>query len=158
MLQQQRRLRARRLPSRLSRCAQVQVEGTCRLQDTAFGAGVLARRFAVIKCPAEYKLEKSSRDEMLLLSRCGTLCIMSANVVASTQKPLNSKRPILCAVSLPSRSARHAAICRVKDSRGCTSGWGGDLCGRSFAESRWLLALSVLLWQCCCLEGRRWRL
>ena len=33
------------------------LEGTCRLQDTAFGAGVqvvLARRFADIKCPAEY--------------------------------------------------------------------------------------------------------
>ena len=52
------------------------LEGTCRLQDTAFDAGVqvvLARpRFADIKCPAEY----SATDvENLSLSRCGTLCI-----------------------------------------------------------------------------------
>ena len=50
------------------------LEGTCRLQDTAFDAGVqvvLARRFADIKCPAEY----SEDAEHLSLSRCGTLCI-----------------------------------------------------------------------------------
>ena len=52
------------------------LEGTCRLQDTAFGAGVqvvLARRFADIKCPAEY----DARVEGLSLSRCGTLCIFT---------------------------------------------------------------------------------
>ena len=53
------------------------LEGTCRLQDTAFGAGVqvvLARpRFADIKCPAEYILE--IRTTSLTLSRCGTLCV-----------------------------------------------------------------------------------
>ena len=54
------------------------LEGTCRLQDTAFGAGVqvvLARRFADIKCPAEYNFERSSNNPMISLSRCGTLCI-----------------------------------------------------------------------------------
>ena len=54
------------------------LEGTCRLQDTAFGAGVqivLARpRFADIKCPAEHRLQKEDR---LSLSRCGTLCVYS---------------------------------------------------------------------------------
>ena len=53
------------------------LEGTCRLQDTAFGARVqvvLARpRFADIKCPAEY----SGFAEYLSLSRCGTLCVFS---------------------------------------------------------------------------------
>ena len=52
------------------------LEGTCRLQDTAFDAGVqvvLARRFADIKCPAEY----SNRGNFcqLSLSRCGSLCV-----------------------------------------------------------------------------------
>ena len=53
------------------------LEGTCRLQDTAFGAGVqvvLARpRFADIKCPAEYTVPPHT--EHLSLSRCGTLCV-----------------------------------------------------------------------------------
>ena len=51
------------------------LEGTCRLQDTAFDAGVqvvLARRFADIKCPAEHTATHRRR---LSLSRCGTLCI-----------------------------------------------------------------------------------
>ena len=50
------------------------LEGTCRLQDTAFDAGVqivLARRFADIKCPAEYTAQRGH----LSLSRCGTLCV-----------------------------------------------------------------------------------
>ena len=52
------------------------LEGTCRLQDTAFDAGVqvvLARYFADIKCPAEY----DAYPECLSLSRCGTLCVHS---------------------------------------------------------------------------------
>ena len=52
------------------------LEGTCRLQDTAFDSGVqvvLGRpRLADIKCPAEYT---AARARELLLSRCGTLCI-----------------------------------------------------------------------------------
>ena len=51
------------------------LEGTCRLQDTAFDAGVqvvLARRFADIKCPAEYT---ATHVGDLSLSRCGTLCV-----------------------------------------------------------------------------------
>ena len=54
------------------------LEGTCRLQDTAFDSGVqvvLARRFANIKCPAEYNVERSSGHVAMSLSRCGTLCI-----------------------------------------------------------------------------------
>ena len=54
------------------------LEGTCRLQDTAFGAGVqvvLARRFADIKCPAVYG--ENAKD--LSLSRCGTLCVHLRN-------------------------------------------------------------------------------
>ena len=53
------------------------LEGTCRLQDTAFDAGVqvvLARRFANIKCPAEQKLTILT-DVVFSLSRCGTLCV-----------------------------------------------------------------------------------
>ena len=61
------------------------LEGTCRLQDTAFDAGVqvvLARRFADIKCPAEYSAEAATRKEerdmfCLKLSPCGALCIFS---------------------------------------------------------------------------------
>ena len=57
------------------------LEGTCRLQDTAFGAGVqvvLARRFADIKCPAEYSWRQQA--DYLSLSRCGTLCVYSPEV------------------------------------------------------------------------------
>ena len=52
------------------------LEGTCRLQDTAFDAGVqvvLARpRFSDIKCPAEYT---ATHVGNLSLSPCGTLCV-----------------------------------------------------------------------------------
>ena len=52
------------------------LEGTCRLQDTAFDAGVqvvlACPRFADIKCPAEYS---ATHVDNLSLSRCGTLCI-----------------------------------------------------------------------------------
>ena len=55
------------------------LEGTCRLQDTAFDAGVqvvlACPLFADIKCPAEYILE--IRTTSLTLSRCGTLCVYS---------------------------------------------------------------------------------
>ena len=51
------------------------LEGTCRLQDTAFDAGVqvvlASTRLANIKCPAEY----SEDVQHLSLSRCGTLCV-----------------------------------------------------------------------------------
>ena len=62
------------------------LEGTCRLQDTAFDAGVqvvLACRFADIKCPAKKNLMLSSINVNLSLSRCGTLCVYGngANVV-----------------------------------------------------------------------------
>ena len=57
------------------------LEGTCRLQDTAFEAGaqvVLAFRCAVIRCPHEYKInEEVGRLQVkkLSLSRCGKLCV-----------------------------------------------------------------------------------
>ena len=54
------------------------LEGTCRLQDTAFDAGVqvvlACPRLADIKCPAEYTATQTGD---LSLSRCGTLCIHS---------------------------------------------------------------------------------
>ena len=53
------------------------LEGTCRLQDTAFDAGVqvvlACPRLADIKCPAAYSTQGSVN--YLLLSRCGTLCV-----------------------------------------------------------------------------------
>ena len=53
------------------------LEGTCRLQDTAFDSGmqvVLAcPRFADIKCPAEYRTWQSLSH--FSLSPCGTLCL-----------------------------------------------------------------------------------
>ena len=52
------------------------LEGTCRLQDTAFDAGVqvvLARRFADIKCPAQCSTQGNVQS--FSLSRCGTLCL-----------------------------------------------------------------------------------
>ena len=54
------------------------LEGTCRLQDTAFDAGVqvvLACRFADIKCPAECSIQKGNAENFSL-SRCGTLCLV----------------------------------------------------------------------------------
>ena len=55
------------------------LEGTCRLQDTAFDSGVqvvLARpRFADIKCPAEYTDCAEYFQSDLSLSCCGTLCV-----------------------------------------------------------------------------------
>ena len=56
------------------------MEGTCRLQDTAFDAGVqvvLARRFANIKCPAE---KEAGNVHNLSLSPCGTLCLVVVSV------------------------------------------------------------------------------
>ena len=53
------------------------LEGTCRLQDTAFDAGVqvvLSRCCANIKCPAEYSEEDIYH---LTLSRCGALCLLT---------------------------------------------------------------------------------
>ena len=53
------------------------LEGTCRLQDTAFDSGVqvvlACPRFADIKCPAEYSLSKEGVSYWSL-SRCGTIC------------------------------------------------------------------------------------
>ena len=53
------------------------LEGTCRLQDTAFGEGVqvvlACPRFADIKCPAEYTSQGAY--SFSLLSRCGMLCV-----------------------------------------------------------------------------------
>ena len=59
--------------------------GTCRLQDTAFDSGVqvvLARRFADIKCPAEYSVEAATGGQgrniqRLSLSPCGALCLFT---------------------------------------------------------------------------------
>ena len=55
------------------------LEGTCRLQDTAFAAGVqvvlACPRLADIKCPAECTAEPQATS--LTLSRCGTLCVHS---------------------------------------------------------------------------------
>ena len=61
------------------------LEGTCRLQDTAFDAGVqvvLARCFADIKCPAECSLEARPRTQKrerghVSLSPCGALCLFT---------------------------------------------------------------------------------
>ena len=61
------------------------LEGTCRLQDTAFDAGVqvvLARRFADIKCPAEYSAAVPRRGMHMTrfsLSPCGALCLLVQN-------------------------------------------------------------------------------
>ena len=61
------------------------LEGTCRLQDTAFDSGVqvvLARCFADIKCPAEYSVEAPTGTQWmnmnrLSLSPCGALCLFT---------------------------------------------------------------------------------
>ena len=60
------------------------LEGTCRLQDTAFDAGVqvvLARCCSNIKCPAQYSI----RDNVpkFSLSLCGTLCVLTDDVRSS---------------------------------------------------------------------------
>ena len=68
------------------------LEGTCRLQDTAFGAGVqvvLARRFADIKCPVEYSAEarpgrQGMHINLLSLSPCGALCLFTHNAGSIT--------------------------------------------------------------------------
>ena len=60
------------------------LEGACRLQDTAFDAGVqvvLARRFADIKCPAEYNV-CVREAEFLSLSPCGALCLYCYEICA----------------------------------------------------------------------------
>ena len=62
------------------------LEGTCRLQDTAFDAGVqvvLARpRFPDIKCPAEYSVEVPPGEQGVYIDRftlspCGALCLFT---------------------------------------------------------------------------------
>ena len=53
------------------------LEGTCRLQDTAFDAGVqvvlACPHFADIKCPAQCSIQGNVQN--FSLSRCGTLCL-----------------------------------------------------------------------------------
>ena len=53
------------------------VEGTCRLQDTAIGAGVqvvlACPTHANVRCPAEYKLPFYAKQ--WALSQCGGLCV-----------------------------------------------------------------------------------
>ena len=61
------------------------LEGTCRLQDTAFDSGVqvvLACCFADTKCPAEYSVEAPTGTQWmnmnrLSLSPCGALCLFT---------------------------------------------------------------------------------
>ena len=62
------------------------LEGTCRLQDTAFDAGVqvvlACPRFADIKCPAQYSVEvptggQGMKINWLSLSPCGALCLFT---------------------------------------------------------------------------------
>ena len=62
------------------------LEGTCRLQDTAFDAGVqvvlACPRFADIKCPAEYSVDAPSGGQGMninyfSLSPCGALCLFT---------------------------------------------------------------------------------
>ena len=62
------------------------LEGTCRLQDTAFDAGVqvvlACPRLADIKCPAEYTAEappggQDINIEGLSLSPCVALCLFT---------------------------------------------------------------------------------
>ena len=69
------------------------LEGTCRLQDTAFDSGVqvvLARpRFADIKCPAECSVDGVQEFS---LSPCGALCLF-------TQSASNINMPTLCHVT-----------------------------------------------------------
>ena len=66
------------------------LEGTCRLQDTAFDAGVkvvlACPRFADIKCPAEYtvppRMEPITGRQNIYyfsLSPCGALCLFIQN-------------------------------------------------------------------------------
>ena len=64
------------------------LEGTCRLQDTAFGAGVqivlACPRFADIKCPAECSVEVLTDGQRpnivhVSLSPCGALCLFTQN-------------------------------------------------------------------------------
>ena len=62
------------------------LEETCRLQDTAFGAGVqvvlACPRFANIKCPAEYSVEAPTGGQRMDINRfslspCGALCLFT---------------------------------------------------------------------------------
>ena len=62
------------------------LEGTCRLQDTAFDAGVqvvlACPRFADIKCPAEYSAavpRQGMHMTRFSLSPCGALCLLVQN-------------------------------------------------------------------------------
>ena len=96
------------------------LEGTCRLQDTAFDAGVqvvLACRFADIKCPAEYT---ATRAVNLSLSRCGTRCVYCSRNghvggfdTETFDTVFSFKVDNEVYGRLPSRSARHAATWRV---------------------------------------------
>ena len=66
------------------------LEGTCRLQDTAFDSGVqvvLARCFADIKCPAQYSVEvptggQGTNINRFSLSSCGAICLFSGHGAA----------------------------------------------------------------------------
>ena len=78
------------------------LEGTCRLQDTAFEAGVqivLARpHLADIKCPAEYSAKvPTGRQDMeinsISLSPCGALCLFTQKAGYVTGLDTETFRP-----------------------------------------------------------------
>ena len=103
------------------------LEGTCRLQDTAFDAGVqvvLARpRFADIKCPAEYSVQEGASTVVAVaLWHALSSIVMVRMLVASTQKPSTLPSLLVWEVTvvfavyrLPSHSARHTATWRVRE-------------------------------------------
>ena len=95
------------------------LEGTCRLQDTAFDAGVqvvlACPRFADIKCPAEYNVQDIlTHVENLSLSRCGTLCLVSddANVVGFDTETFDTVFSFTSNASL--RSAPAISQCKTR--------------------------------------------
>ena len=141
------------------------LEGTCRLQDTAFGAGVqvvLTRpRFADIKCPAEYDTQGTLQN--FSLSPCGTLCLVVVAVDAriacvgfdtetfNTAFEFDFGRNCLGAPAILTAISQCKTLCYVA----CVDhllelalpGWGGA------PQSYKTLDSSVCPRWCCCLAG-----
>ena len=107
------------------------VEGTCRLQDTAFVAGVqvvLARpRCADIKCPAEHSVEvptgRRGRNFVpFSLSSCGALCLFTQEGYVTGLDTETFSPAFKFKVGIDSCGAPAISRCKTRCSLACKGG------------------------------------
>ena len=138
------------------------LEGTCRLQDTAFDAGVqvvLARRFADIKCPAEYSAQRGHTCRCRVVERSASIVAGTVGMLAaSTQKPSTLSSRFMWALKWSVAPA--ISQCMTRCYLACREDLrevalpGGEVLRKVYGD----LTRSVRVWQCCCLTRHTRRL